>query len=784
MRMDWKNPVVIISGLMLVIITVLFEPVIFGGKIFSSPDSLSPKAVGMALNDLSVETDEFPLWQPWVFSGMPSAEAFTNLSKLYFPEYLFKLFFLPGMLIQLFHLLFAGIGGFLLLRHLKCSDWASGLGAIAFMLTPYMVTMVVFGHGSQMMSAAYIPWVFWLTVRLYQNANFWDTGWLAVLLGFQLQRGHAQIAYYTWMLIGAYSLLMLITGLRNLNEKAINIRKGFGYFILACLIGVGISLIIFLPAMEYTPFSIRGGSASGGADYNYATGWSFHPKEIMTFFIPSAFGFGGQPYWGYMPFTDYPNYMGIIILLLAMIGLIHKRELIHWFFIVTSLLALFISFGKHFSLVYDLFFNIFPYFNKFRVPHMILILLQFNVAVLAAFGLDKIVALKAEIIPKWFWGFAGAVGLAFVGMVLIGSGVESAVRGSFSPPMMQDPRAAQALNNLRWSLWREDVWLMILLSGVFMVMIWFWIKRKVSKRVIVSIIVASAILDIGIVNHKIIQPSRASGRGSQLISKRVMDRFFQVDEIVQFLLADKSIYRIYPVGGLFGESRFAAFGLESIGGYHPAKLKIYNTFLAKTGNAAAIPVLRMMNVKYLISSQKINHPELSLVKSGAIKSTRGDLPIEVYEVNNTLPRAWFVNKTEIVLEEDIWNKIIQPDFDPHKIAYVPNEVSVSSEGQVSITHFKKSIHRITMSTESDGNHLLVLSEVYYPLRWKAKIDGEETQTHIVNGILRGVVVPTGKHTIEFIYDKSAFNKGLTISFVSFVLALGFIGLGYLGNKKS
>jgi len=783
MRTDWKNPVVIVSGLMLVIISVLFEPVIFGGKTFGSPDSLSPKAIGIALNDLSEKSGELPQWQPWVFSGMPSAEAFTNISKLYFPEYLFKLFFLPGMLIQLFHLLFAGIGAFLLLRHFKCSDWAAGLGAIAFMITPYMVTMVVFGHGSQMMTAAYIPWVFWLTVRLYQNTNFSDTGWLAVLLGFQLQRGHAQIAYYTWMLIGAYSLLMLITGLRNSDKKA-NIGKGFGYFILACLIGVGISLIIFLPAMDYTPFSIRGGSAGGGADYTYATGWSFHPKEIMTFFIPSAFGFGGQPYWGYMPFTDYPNYMGIIILLLAMIGLIHKRELIHWFFIFTSILALFISFGKHFSLVYDLFFNIFPYFNKFRVPHMILIILQFNVAVLAAFGLDELVALKAEIIPKWFWGFAAAVGLAFVGMILFGSGIESAVRGSFSPPMMQDPRAAQALNNLRWSLWREDIWLMILLSGAFMVMIWLWIKRKVSQHVIVSIIVASAILDIGIVNHKIIQPSRASGRGSQLISKRAVDRFFQIDEIIQFLLADKSIYRIYPVGGLFGESRFAAFGLESIGGYHPAKLKRYNTFLAKTGNVAAIPVLRMMNVKYLISPQKINHPELSLVKSGALKSARGDLPIEVYEVNNTLPRAWFVNKTEVVSEEDVWNKIMQPDFDPRNIAYVPNEVSVSSGSQVSITHFEKGIHRITMSTESDGNHFLVLSEVFYPLRWKAKIDGEEMQTHIVNGILRGVVVPTGKHTIEFIYDKSAFNKGLTISLVSFVMALGFIGLGYFGNKKS
>ena len=110
MRMDWKNPVVIVSGLMLVIISVLFEPVIFGGKTFGSPDSLSPKAIGIALNDLSEKSGELPQWQPWVFSGMPSAEAFTNISKLYFPEYLFKLFFLPGMLIQLFHLLFAGIG--------------------------------------------------------------------------------------------------------------------------------------------------------------------------------------------------------------------------------------------------------------------------------------------------------------------------------------------------------------------------------------------------------------------------------------------------------------------------------------------------------------------------------------------------------------------------------------------------------------------------------------------------------------------------------------------------
>ena len=108
------------------------------------------------------------------------------------------------------------------------------------------------------------------------------------------------------------------------NTQSLIVKK-FGIFSLACILGIGLSMLIYLPAIDYSEYSIRGGSTSGGANYEYATGWSFHPKEILTFFIPSAFGFGGQPYWGFMPFTDYPNYMGIIILLLALIGLLGKK---------------------------------------------------------------------------------------------------------------------------------------------------------------------------------------------------------------------------------------------------------------------------------------------------------------------------------------------------------------------------------------------------------------------------------------------------------------------------
>ena len=778
-----KSPTVMATALLVVVVAFLFNPVIFGGKTFGSPDSLSPKAVGMALNEVAEEIGEFPQWQPWVFSGMPSAEAFTHISKLYFPEHLFKLFFLPGMMIQMLHLIFAGIGCILLLRHLKCSPFAAALGAVGFMVTPYMTTMVVHGHGSQMMTAAYIPWIFWLTVRLWEKPNFWDTGWLAILIGFQLQRAHAQIAYYTWLLVGAYSLMVLVNGFIRKQKKG-ELYSGLGLFAVACVMGIGLSLLIYLPAMDYTPFSVRGGGASGGADYNYATGWSFHPKEILTLFIPSAFGFGGQPYWGFMPFTDYPNYMGIIILILAIIGLVSKRELIHYFLIITSALALLISFGRHFSLVYDLFFNLFPYFNKFRVPHMILILLQFNVAILAAFGLDAVGDLKEKVIPKWGWVLAGCTSLVLIGMVLGGSTLESFLRGSFTPPRVQDPRMGQAINNLRWDLWQSDVWMMLFWMGSLLGMTWLWIQRKVNKKIMLSLVVGLAIIDISIVNQKIIQPSRQSGRSSQLMATRAVDRYFQEDEIIQFFKLDQSDYRIYPVGHLFGESRFAAFQIESIGGYHPAKLRAYNDFLSQTGNGASIPVLQMMNAKYLISPEPLNHPDLIATKTGRLKSSRGELDAHVYRVKDALPRVWFVKELKAVPENEVFKQTTLQAFNPSQTALVNQDMTQPSGEPAQITKMDRGIHHTTIHTESEGNQFLVLSEVFYPERWKATLDGNPIETIKVNGILRGVSVPAGQHKISFTYDQSTFSTGKTISFISFALALGLVVFGYIRQSHS
>ena len=77
----------------------------------------------------------------------------------------------------------------------------------------------------------------------------------------------------------------------------------------------------------------------------------------------------------------------------------------------------------------------------------------------------------------------------------------------------------------------------------------------------------------------------------------------------------------------------------------------------------------------------------------------------------------------------------------------------------------------------------MLSEVYYPKRWKALINGESVETIKTNGVLRGLSLPAGNNSITFKFDKASFNNGLIISLISFASTLFLIGFGYYKRKS-
>ena len=72
---------------------------------------------------------------------------------------------------------------------------------------------------------------------------------------------------------------------------------------------------------------------------------------------------------------------------------------------------------------------------------------------------------------------------------------------------------------------------------------------------------------------------------------------------------------------------------------------------------------------------------------------------------------------------------------------------------------------------SARRQFLVLSDSYYP-GWEAEVDGVPVPIHRANMAFRAVVVPEGKHTVEFRYRPDSFYYGAGVS--AFTLVAGSV----------
>ena len=84
-----------------------------------------------------------------------------------------------------------------------------------------------------------------------------------------------------------------------------------------------------------------------------------------------------------------------------------------------------------------------------------------------------------------------------------------------------------------------------------------------------------------------------------------------------------------------------------------------------------------------------------------------------------------------------------------------------------------------LEVTSDGG-LLVTSSLYFP-GWSARVDGESAEIHEVNLALRGVVVPPGRHQIEWRYEPTWKHQAIFASLVALGVALA-LTLGFRPSK--
>jgi hypothetical protein len=155
--------------------------------------------------------------------------------------------------------------------------------------------------------------------------------------------------------------------------------------------------------------------------------------------------------------------------------------------------------------------------------------------------------------------------------------------------------------------------------------------------------------------------------------------------------------------------------------------------------------------------------------------------VQIIRNQRVLPRAWLVNEAVAVDGEEALRRIRGESndlFDPRRTALLevpPAELPALEGGpspsDSSVRLLADEPGRMVFETNSSRSSVLVVSEVIYP-GWQATVDNKEVPIHTTNFILRGVVVPAGKHLVEMRYTAPAARNGAIISLATLFLLGG------------
>lgn len=247
---------------------------------------------------------------------------------------------------------------------------------------------------------------------------------------------------------------------------------------------------------------------------------------------------------------------------------------------------------------------------------------------------------------------------------------------------------------------------------------------------------------------------------------------FSEPEFVSFIKKDKSLYRVADLVYMsMGKTNIPAyFKLQNVHGYHSAKMRVYQDLLDVAGGGGGnyitnLFLMNLLNVKYISAPQQMIQG-VKPVFEGVMQTDQGAMPTLVYENASVLPRAFFVDSVKKDTPLSILHHLRDGDFNPKSLAFIEKDLSTNIEpaginAKANVIGFEN--HKITISTDNPGTNFLHVSEVYLPVGWSCTIDGKPTEIYKTNYALRGVIVPSGKHTVIFSYHSDIFDMGKTLS---------------------
>ncbi|MCI0707104.1 MAG: YfhO family protein [Ignavibacteriae bacterium] len=801
-------------------LVVFFNQIIFGGKTILAEDSIASHSFDTYLKDAN-EQGIFPLWNPYIFCGMPgygslsvTGDRWYDLSALVAKRTIAVVgSVLNGTVgwVVVYYMIFA-VGMYVFAYSKVQHKVIATVVALAATFSTAIIIWIAIGHNTKVMVMAFFPLIFYTVEQLRQRFSLRDALLLTVFVHFALTESHVQMIFYIYLSLLVYGVFFLIRSVLK-KEDWKGVVRTAAIFTVATGLAFAMDSDRYLSVLEYNPYSIRGSNpitqttagtnsktVKGGLDYNYATAWSLSPGEMITFVVPSWYGFGitefrgsltnnqlarASTYAGPQPFAHNPPYMGVVVLVFAAIGFWRNRtDPFIQYLGVLIVFSLFVAFGKELSIVYDLMYNYFPAFNKFRVPSMILVLVQVFLPLLAGYGVLSLIKLRngkngVQSVKKWFQIVAGStVGIAAVLLVAYESllsrqMIQNMLGSFFGFGVPKDRIVEQVFTRIPANVIQEVTGHVVsmvksdIVIGALCLLaaagaVYLYTKKTLSLTIFSAIFTVAIVADLWHVGYK----------PMHLQPQQDLQRYFAPTDYVEFLHKDTTAYRVlqFVNGELQYDNTLAYWRIQNAYGYQAAKIRAYQDMLDVVGGKNPL-LWNLMNVKYIISNQPDTLAPLLQVFSGAQSS--------VYYNTDVLPRAYFVDGYEVAAGKKILDNIAAKAFDPRKVAYLMEDPALKIEPPQAGARaevVRVGIQDLEVNVAATGNNLLVLSETYYPEGWKAYIDGSPADIYRVNYLFRGVVVPAGEHTLTMVFEPDGFALGKNLSLAVNVFVLAALGV--------
>ena len=785
------------------ICAVYFNPVL-QGKGLSQHDTEQWEGMAKEIADHREKYDEEPLWTRSMFGGMPAYQ----ISVLYpnnLVSYVNKLLLL-GFPEPYGYVLMSLLGFYLLLICFQM-DWRlSAAGAIAYAFSSYNFIILMAGHNSKLHAIALMPFVVAGVVMVFNKRYLFGAAVTGMSLALQIYANHLQITYY--LAIGLV-ILALIQFARFIKAGQLNdYIKSASVLLIAVVMAVLPNITSLWATMEYGKDTTRGPSeltdkkVSKGLDQDYAFAWSYGVGESLTMLIPDYMGgpsssdigrnsatykalqengAGGQAdafvkqtplYWGSQSFTAGPVYMGAIVVFLFVLGLFLVKSEYRIWLLITTILFVFMSWGKHFMTFNDFLFHYLPGYNKFRTVSMSLVFCSLSLVLLAALGLKQFFTETISLPSRkkallWSYYIVGGLCLLFATIAPSFMDFTSEVDKQLAQDGKPISWLIEAIHADRASALRTDAFRSFMFITLAFGLLFASLKGMLKSQTAVMVLALFILIDLWVVDKRYLADRN-------FVSKSRLKQPFMPNEANMAILQDTSLgYRVMNTSVSTFNDASTSYFHHSIGGYHGAKLKRYQELIEYQISNNNLSVLDMLNTKYFIG----------------VSQETGQMIVQPNR--QALGPAWFVKEFKMVANADSEMTALT-NFNPAQTAIVDQRFSKNIEGlkiafdsTATIKLVDYRANRLTYEASAQSEQLAVLSEIYYDKGWKAFIDGKEVPHIRVNYVLRALRVPAGNHKIEFRFEPEVYFTGEKIALAgSLLLILAFVGVSVREFRQS